>query len=148
MLGHKQKLLGHVPGCAGAWLRHWSYNHVLYSRWSNFVTAAAWYGLVCKPNGRARTIVSFSEEAEKVTRCFTNVFFRRDFLSPAYCNSLGYRKLSQRLHVLLLWWSGIVVTALRLEVCGPRINRRLYTWSFAPRRAAIFFFFGPTCHVS
>ena len=23
MLGHKQKLLGHVPGCAGAWLRHW-----------------------------------------------------------------------------------------------------------------------------
>ena len=22
MLGHKQKLLGHVPGCAGAWLRH------------------------------------------------------------------------------------------------------------------------------
>ena len=24
MLGHKQKLLGHVPGCAGAWLRHCS----------------------------------------------------------------------------------------------------------------------------
>ena len=24
MLGHKQKLLGHVLGCAGAWLRHWS----------------------------------------------------------------------------------------------------------------------------
>ena len=23
MLGHKQKLLGHVPGFAGAWLRHW-----------------------------------------------------------------------------------------------------------------------------
>ena len=23
MLGHKQKVLGHVPGCAGAWLRHW-----------------------------------------------------------------------------------------------------------------------------
>ena len=22
MLGHKRKLLGHVPGCAGAWLRH------------------------------------------------------------------------------------------------------------------------------
>ena len=22
MLGHKQKLLGHMPGCAGAWLRH------------------------------------------------------------------------------------------------------------------------------
>ena len=22
MLGHKQKLLGHVPGCAGAWLHH------------------------------------------------------------------------------------------------------------------------------
>ena len=21
MLGHKQKLFGHVPGCAGAWLR-------------------------------------------------------------------------------------------------------------------------------
>ena len=24
MLGLKQKLLGHMPGCAGAWLRHWS----------------------------------------------------------------------------------------------------------------------------
>ena len=22
MLGHKQKLFRHVPGCAGAWLRH------------------------------------------------------------------------------------------------------------------------------
>ena len=25
MLGHKQKLLGHVPRCAGAWLRHCNY---------------------------------------------------------------------------------------------------------------------------
>ena len=25
MLGHKQKLLGHVPRCAGAWLRHCDY---------------------------------------------------------------------------------------------------------------------------
>ena len=63
---------------------------------------------------------------------FYKCIFRRDFLSPAYCNSLGYRKLSQRLHVLLLWWSGIVVTALRLlksavrEYISPRINRRLY----------------------
>ena len=23
MLGHKQKFLSHVLGCAGAWLRHW-----------------------------------------------------------------------------------------------------------------------------
>ena len=53
------------------------------------------------------------------------------FSIPTYCNSLGYRKLSQRMHVLLLWWSGIVVTALRplksaiWEYISPRINFRL-----------------------
>ena len=63
---------------------------------------------------------------------FYKCIFRRDFLSPACCNSLGYWKLSQHLHVLLLWWSGIDVTALRLlksavqEYISPRTNCRLY----------------------
>ena len=39
-------------------------NHVLYRRQPNLVNAAAWYGFVCKANGRARTCI-----------------FGRDFLS-------------------------------------------------------------------
>ena len=34
-----------------------------YLHWPNFVTAAVWYGLLCKANGRARTSVfPFPEE--------------------------------------------------------------------------------------
>ena len=70
----------------------------------------------------------FGGGRKKLRKCI----FGRDYSIPAYCNSLGYRKLSQRLHVLLLWWSGTVVTALRSlksgvrEYISPRINFRLY----------------------
>ena len=45
----------------------------------NFATAAAWYGLVSKANGRARTIGSLSEQAENklriVLQCNSDVIF-------------------------------------------------------------------------
>ena len=59
--------------------------------------------------------------------------FRTWFCIPTYYYSLGYRKLSQRLHVLLLWWSGTVITALSSlksgfrEYISPRMNFRLYS---------------------
>ena len=48
-------------------------NRVVYRHEPNFVTAPAWYGLVCKANGRARTIhcFLFLEEADVM---FYNVF--------------------------------------------------------------------------
>ena len=50
-------------------------NHVLYRRYPNFLTAAACYGLVCKANGRARTILSFlSVGGRKSYLLFYNVF--------------------------------------------------------------------------
>ena len=49
-----------------------SENHVLYRRLPKFVTAAAWYGLICKANGMARTIAfPFRRRQKKVVRCFT-----------------------------------------------------------------------------
>ena len=47
-------------------------------------------GLCVKPMEGQELLSFLSEEAEKVTRCFTNVFSDVIFLSPAYCNSLGY----------------------------------------------------------
>ena len=52
--------------------------------WSaNFVTAAAWYGPVCKANGRARTIVfPFRRRQKKVIRVVLILFSDVIFLSP------------------------------------------------------------------
>ena len=98
------------------------------------VSAAAWHGLVCKANGRGRpTVFPFQRRRKQVVHCFT-MYFRTWFSIPALYNSLWYRKLSQRLHVLLLWWFGTVVTALRPLKSGvrkyisPRINFRLYVF--------------------
>ena len=103
------------------------------------VSAAAWHGLVCKANGRGRpTVFPFQRRRKQVVHCFT-MYFRMWFSIPALYNSLWYRKLSQRLHVLLLWWFGTVVTALRPLKSGvrkyisPRINFRLYVLSIAGR---------------
>ena len=91
-------------------------------------------GLYVKPMEGQELLSFLFGGGRKSYALFYKCIFRRDFLSPAYCNSLGYRKLSQRLHVLLLWWSGIVVTALRLlksvvrEYISPRIHCRLYSW--------------------
>ena len=61
-------------------------DHVFYRRLSNFVTAAAWYGLVCKANGMARTIVfPFRTRREKVIDCI----FGHDFLSSCTTIVLG-----------------------------------------------------------
>ena len=51
------------------------------------------------------TVISKRRRQQKVIHCFR-------FSIPAYYNSLGYWKLSKCLHVLLLWWSGTVVTVL------------------------------------
>ena len=66
-------------------------NHVLYSRWSNFVTAAAWYGLVCKANGRARTIVFPFRKRQKKLRVvlYTNGFSDVIFYLPHTAIVLG-----------------------------------------------------------
>ena len=88
--------------------------------------------LVCKVNGRARTIAFPLRGRQKKLRVVLKMYFQMWFSIPAYCNSLRYGKLSQCLHVLLLWWSGYAVTALRLlkpavrECISPRINCRLY----------------------
>ena len=88
------------------------------------------HGLVCKANGRARTIVfPFWRRREKnVIRCFT-MYFWTWFSIPAYYTSIGYWKLSQHLHILLLWWSVTVVNVLRSlkseirECISPRKNK-------------------------
>ena len=54
----------------------------------NFVTAAAWYGLVCKANGRARTIVFLFQRRQKKLHVL-QMYFRRDFLSPRTAVVLG-----------------------------------------------------------
>ena len=78
--------------------------HVLYRHMPNLLQ----YGFISKTNGRARTIVfPFRRRLEKVARCFT-VYFWTWFSISAYYKSLRYRKLSKRLHVLFLWWSGTV----------------------------------------
>ena len=46
--------------------------------------------------------LSFPEEVEKSYLLFYNVFSDVIFYLRVYYNSLGYQKLSQRLHVLLL----------------------------------------------
>ena len=56
-------------------------------------------------------LLSFLFGGGRKSYVFYKCILRHDFLSPHIANGLGYRKLSQRLHVLLLWWSGIVVTA-------------------------------------
>ena len=51
-------------------------NHVLHRRWSNFVTAAAWYGLACKANGRARAIVFPFRKRQKKLRVVLQMYFQ------------------------------------------------------------------------
>ena len=70
-------------------------------------------GLYVKPM-EGQELLSFIFGGGRKSYVFYKCILRRDFLSPHIANGLGYRKLSQRLHVLLLWWSGIVVTAPRL----------------------------------
>ena len=61
-------------------------DHVFYHHLSNFVTAAAWYGLVCKANGMARTIVfPFRRRRKKGIDCI----FGHDFLSSCITIVLG-----------------------------------------------------------
>ena len=71
--------------------------------------------------------LSFPEEAEESYSHMT-MYFRTWF------STIEYRKLSQCLHVLFLWWSGTVVTVLRSlksgirEYISPRINFHLYRY--------------------
>ena len=59
-------------------------------------------GLYVKPMEVQELLSFLFRGGRKSYALFYKCIFRRDFLSPAYCNSLGYRKLFQRLHVLLL----------------------------------------------
>ena len=80
---------------------HFVYSHFVYicfskhlavriQKMKNFVTAAAWYGPVCKANGRARTIVFPFRRRQKKSRVVLSMYFRTSFSIPAYCNSLEY----------------------------------------------------------
>ena len=59
---------------------------------------------------------------------FAQCIFEHDFLSLRTTIVLGIQKLSKPLHVLLLWWSGTVVTTLRSLKSGIReyISPRIY----------------------
>ena len=96
-------------------------------------------GSYAKPMERARiTIFLFRRRRKEVMRCFT-MYFQTYFFFPHVLH-LRYWKLSQRLHVLLLWWSGTVVTALRplksgvWEYISPRINFCLYLPDQPPQK--------------
>ena len=66
-------------------------NHVLYCHKPNFVTAAAWYGLICIANeGQELYIVfPFRRRQEKII-CYFAMYFRVGLSILAYYNSIGY----------------------------------------------------------
>ena len=69
-------------------------------------------------------------------KSYANVFSDMIFYPPHTAIVLGIKNYPSTCisHILLLWWSGIVVTALRLlksvvrEYISPRIHCRLYSW--------------------
>ena len=70
------------------------------------------YGFVGKTNEGATTSLSFWRMQIKSYMLFLQCIWTW-FSIPAYYNIFGYEKLSQRKHVLLLWWSGTVATVLK-----------------------------------
>ena len=56
--------------------------------------------LICKPVEEQELLPFLSRGGEK--KCYSHNVFSDVISIPAYYNGLGYRKLSQRLHVLLL----------------------------------------------
>ena len=98
-------------------------NHVLYRHQPNFVTAAAWYGLICKANGRKgkNYCLSFPEEVEKSYSLFYNVFLDV-ILYPCVLQQswvLNTIPAPACLVALMIWHS--CYRAQIFEVCGPRI---------------------------
>ena len=90
-------------------------NHVLCHRLPNFVTAAAWYGIVFKANGMARTIAfPFRRRRKNVICCFIG----RDFLSLRTTRVVS--DIWKLYHILLLQWSVTAVTMLRSLKSGIR----------------------------
>ena len=65
-------------------------------------------------------VFPFTEKAEKVTRCFTNVF-SCDLLSPRIAMVSGIENYPACLVALMIWhcW----YRTKTFEVCGPRIYK-------------------------